>query len=66
MNHWQVTKREHLQRAAHLQQSHCLRRHLDAWRARQRQAGIDGEERLRAALLFCYLRSSGDPSATVC
>ena len=56
---WQAVKREQLGRAADLQQLHCLRRHLAAWRGHQQQVGADGEARLKAALLFSNLRSSG-------
>ncbi len=40
-------------------QVHSLRRHLAAWRDHQQQAGADGQARLKAALLFSCLRSSG-------
>ena len=52
-------KRELHMRAADLQRMHSLRRHLAAWQGHQQQVGADSEARLKAALLFGYLRSSG-------
>ena len=56
-------KREQHRWAADLQRAHCLRRHLAAWRGHQQQVGADGEARLKAALLFSCLRSSGAAAA---